>query len=218
MKGRTKALLACFGAIVLFSTLLFGGHWFRYQTAFGFTVKHSVVLLLNPKAYLRLRQTMYEELASIEARLPVDALEFLRTVEIRTVPFSGYLGYYQYSGEPGTPGFVTINFEVEVYDFGVLIHELAHAYHDVALRGRDDGRVVEAFRLARGNPYYRYIDEYGRAQSAYALLNAEEYFAEISTAYFYGKNDQPPRNKAELRKNDPTGYLLVEALWRVHES
>ena len=52
----------------------------------------------------------------------------------------------------------------------------------------------------------------GGKRRAYALTNAQEYFAELSEAYF-GKNDFYPFTRAELEKHDPVGYQLLRGVW-----
>ena len=40
----------------------------------------------------------------------------------------------------------------------------------------------------------------------------EEYFAELTEAYF-GQNDWFPHNREELRNYDPRGYKMIEEVW-----
>ena len=47
---------------------------------------------------------------------------------------------------------------------------------------------------------------------AYAATNQEEYFAELTEAYF-GQNDWFPHNREELRNYDPRGYKMIEEVW-----
>ena len=52
----------------------------------------------------------------------------------------------------------------------------------------------------------------GGQASAYALNDAEEYFAEITEAYYW-ENDFYPFLKADLYSHDPTGYEMLEVAW-----
>ena len=51
---------------------------------------------------------------------------------------------------------------------------------------------------------------------AYAATNQEEYFAELTEAYF-GHNDWFPHNREELRKYDPRGFKMIEEVWSAEE-
>ena len=51
-----------------------------------------------------------------------------------------------------------------------------------------------------------------RMVKAYAATNQEEYFAELTEAYF-GQNDWFPHNREELRNYDPRGYKMIEEVW-----
>lgn len=96
----------------------------------------------------------------------------------------------------------------------VLLHELAHAYHDQEL-GFDQAEVIAAYESAkdRGN-YEEVLHINGREVRHYALTNHKEYFAEATEAYF-GTNDHYPFVRAELRRHDPNIYALLAKLWGV---
>jgi len=94
----------------------------------------------------------------------------------------------------------------------MLLHELAHGYHDREL-GYDEPRIVEAFQQAKKSGGYdkvRHIN--GSEQKHYAIENEKEYFAE-STEAFFGTNDFYPFVKAELKQHDPEGFRLMKMLW-----
>lgn len=94
----------------------------------------------------------------------------------------------------------------------MLLHELAHGYHDREL-GFDDARVIEAYRSAKtGGGYEEVLHIDGSKRKHYALENHKEYFAEATEAFF-GSNDFYPFNNAELKEHDPEGYRLIESLW-----
>ena len=94
----------------------------------------------------------------------------------------------------------------------VILHELAHAYHDQVL-GFDDVRVKEAFEKykagGRGETALRHD---GRRVKHYALTNEKEFFAEMTEAYF-GSNDFFPFNRAELKEAEPDVYRLMVDVW-----
>jgi hypothetical protein len=95
----------------------------------------------------------------------------------------------------------------------VMMHELAHAYHDRVL-GFDDSRIVAAYKQAVASKKYEKVLLYnGRKVRHYALSNHKEYFAECSEAYF-GTNDFYPFVRAELKEHDPDMYALLDEIWR----
>jgi Mlc titration factor MtfA (ptsG expression regulator) len=49
---------------------------------------------------------------------------------------------------------------------------------------------------------------------AYAASNSEEYFAELTEAFF-GENDFYPWNGELLKIYDPEGYQMVATVWDV---
>ena len=94
----------------------------------------------------------------------------------------------------------------------VVLHELAHAFHDQVL-GFDDQRVVKAFRAARAARTYEDVLAHdGRRVRHYVLTNHKEYFAEATEAFFY-RNDFYPFVRAELRQIDPGCHALLETIW-----
>lgn len=97
----------------------------------------------------------------------------------------------------------------------MLLHELAHAYHDQFLAGGFGNPEVRkcfgAARKAKGYDSVLHIN--GRRQRAYALTNHKEYFAEASEAFF-GTNDMFPFVRAELQQLDPRMAALLKRLWR----
>jgi len=95
----------------------------------------------------------------------------------------------------------------------MVLHELAHAYHDRHL-GRGRKELNEAFKQAAEKKLYDKVLYYhGSMRKAYAMKNSGEYFAELSEAYF-GVNDFYPFVNAEVRKHDPRMYELLGKLWK----
>ena len=94
----------------------------------------------------------------------------------------------------------------------VVLHELAHAYHDQVL-SFDNKAVVEAYENIKGNGSYEKVLLYtGAKVKHYGLSNHKEYFAESTEAYF-GVNDFYPFVRAELKEHDPKMYSLLEKIW-----
>lgn len=96
----------------------------------------------------------------------------------------------------------------------VILHELAHAYHDQVLAdGFQNQKVLDAFNHAMEHGLYDEVLDYkGRTVKAYATTNQMEYFAEATEAYFY-RNDFYPFLNAELKAHDPVGYALMVEVW-----
>jgi len=94
----------------------------------------------------------------------------------------------------------------------VILHELAHAYHDIIL-GFDEPRILKGYQEAMDAGIYEknllYTGDYVKH---YGATNHKEYFAESTEAYFY-KNDFYPFTAAELNEHDPKTYELMRAIW-----
>ena len=96
----------------------------------------------------------------------------------------------------------------------VILHELAHAYHDQVL-SFDEPRVVAAFAKAKKAGIYEQSLLYnGDTVRHYGLSNHKEYFAEGTEAFFY-RNDFYPFVRAELKEHDPTLDDLLADIWGV---
>ena len=94
----------------------------------------------------------------------------------------------------------------------VILHELAHAYHDQVL-GFDEPRIEQAFERAMAAGSYQDVLLYtGRKVRHYGATDHKEYFAEATEAYFY-RNDFYPFVAAELKQYDPTVYNLLREIW-----
>ena len=96
----------------------------------------------------------------------------------------------------------------------MVLHELAHAYHDQVL-GFEHPKVKAAYDAAKASGTYEKVLIWnGRTGRHYAMTNHKEYWAENTEAYF-GTNDIYPFVKAELKQHDPAMYALLEELWGV---
>jgi dipeptidyl-peptidase-4 len=94
----------------------------------------------------------------------------------------------------------------------VILHELAHAYHDQVL-GFEHPEVLAAFERAKAAGTYEDVLLYtGRKVRHYALTNHKEYFAEGTEVYFY-RNDFYPFVRAELKEHDRPLHDLLGKLW-----
>ena len=98
----------------------------------------------------------------------------------------------------------------------MVLHELAHAYHDQFLSGGfENPQVLAAFEGAKQEKLYESIlRNNGSKEKAYALTNQQEYFAEQSEALF-GANDFYPFVSAELLEYDPRAHKVLTEMWGI---
>jgi hypothetical protein len=94
----------------------------------------------------------------------------------------------------------------------IVLHELAHAYHDKVLDARKP-EIRSTYKKAMARGHYNIPDPRSEtAGKAYAATNEYEYFAELSVAYL-AKNDGFPQDRYVLAKADPIGYHLMQQVW-----
>lgn len=94
----------------------------------------------------------------------------------------------------------------------VILHELAHAYHDQYL-SFNDPRIIKAYDNAMAAGIYdKALLFNGKTVRHYGATNHKEYFAEGTEAYFY-RNDFYPFVAAELKYHDLTLYKLLSEIW-----
>lgn len=96
----------------------------------------------------------------------------------------------------------------------MILHELAHAYHDQVL-GFDEPEIIAAYNHAKAAGTYEETLLYtGKVVQHYGLSNHKEYFAEGTEAFFY-RNDFYPFVRAELQQHDPTLHDVLLKVWKV---
>lgn len=94
----------------------------------------------------------------------------------------------------------------------VILHELAHGYHDQVL-GFEHKGILDAFQAAKEKGHYEKVMLFdGREVKHYALTNHKEYFAEATEAYLY-RNDFYPFVSGELKVHDPKAFELMGQIW-----
>jgi len=94
----------------------------------------------------------------------------------------------------------------------VILHELAHAYHDQVL-GFDNPRIREAYeKFKKSGHGDKTLLFNGKRVKHYALTTPQEFFAEMTEAYF-GVNDFYPFNRAELKESEPEIFELLQEIW-----
>lgn len=94
----------------------------------------------------------------------------------------------------------------------VVLHELAHAYHDQVL-GFEEKRIMDAWKKFSASGKYQSTLTYGGTMGKhYGLTDQKEFFAEMTEAYF-GSNDFYPFVGGELKQAEPEIYQLMEEIW-----
>jgi putative heme-binding domain-containing protein len=197
----------------------------------GWTVRVDDRLLKEPNDELGKKALRFLEnkLADIKIVVPADQLKQLQKVTIVLDLSHGKLTSMQYHPSAGwlkNNGYSTDlakcvhipraadlptkrNINEQPW---VILHELAHAYHDQVL-GFEEPRIKEAYgKYKKSGHGDRVLLFDGRRVKHYALTNPMEFFAEMTEAYF-GVNDFFPFNRAELKEGEPEIYTLLKDVW-----
>jgi hypothetical protein len=196
----------------------------------GWSLKIHPDLLADEALYEEVRGEIHHQLYRITKVLPEDKVKLLRQVPIWVElknPYSSNCQYHPskqwllangYLGEKANcvelsdaRRFVHSSRRVQPF---VLLHELAHAYHDLHL-GFEQADIVKCYKDARdAGSYDEVLHIGGRKLRAYAMVDHKEYFAEATEAFF-GTNDHYPFTRAELKEHDPAFYEVVKEAWGV---
>lgn len=201
---------------------------YRRQEACGFTLLWNPEVDRHPREKDEVAREMARQLEVICAVVPGDRLAVIRRSRIWVEwdatagaaahhPSKDWLSASGYN--PEKAGDVEIGNARHFVEWSLktqpwmVMHELAHAYHH-ATREANGPRIAAAFRAAMKAGLYdsvAHVD--GRPpRKAYAANNPQEYFAELTEAYF-GRNDFEPFDREGLRKHDPGGHDLMRQVW-----
>lgn len=204
---------------------------YKSQSIEGWPVRVSDKLAKdNSEDTRRALELLAEQLRKVRDVLPAEPLARVRTVPIWLSPeYDGVRPTGEYHPGAGwlkdqgrrselhqCVEFTNIPiFEREVQRMPMMVlHELAHAYHDQVL-SFDHAEVKAAYdRAAKSGTYDAVKRGNGNTEKAYAMATRMEYFAE-STEAFFGINDFYPFKKSELKKHDPAMARLLAKLWKV---
>ncbi len=201
------------------------------RTVEGWTVRVDDRLLNGPDGALSTKSLRFLEgkLADIKVVVPEDRLKKLQAVVIvldlnygdlksmQYHPSAGWLKSNDYSTKlakcvhiPRAADLATKrNINEQPW---VILHELAHAYHDQVL-GFEHPRVKEAFETYKKSGHSDKTLLYnGKRVKHYALTNQMEFFAEMTEAFF-GTNDFFPFNRAELKETERDIHDLLVEIW-----
>ena len=197
----------------------------------GWTVRVDDRLLAAPNEELGARALRYLEnkLSDIKVVVPEDKVKKLQTVTIvldlthgnlepmQYHPSAGWLKEHGYSPDlarcvhiPHAADLLTKrNIREQPW---VILHELAHAYHDQVL-GFEEPRIKEAYeKYKKSGRGEKALLHDGSRVRHYALTDHKEFFAEMTESYF-GSNDFFPFNRAELKESEPEIFALMEHIW-----
>lgn len=95
----------------------------------------------------------------------------------------------------------------------MVLHELAHGYHHRFLGGYENPQIAAMYETAMERKAYESVLHWdAKKVRAYAANNPQEYFAELSEAWF-GTNDFYPFVRAEVVEHDPEAARLLKELW-----
>ena len=96
----------------------------------------------------------------------------------------------------------------------MVLHELAHAWHHQVLGYEDEGLLAEFALVRDAGTLENVLYVSGGKQRAYALNNVQEFFAEMSEAW-WATNDYFPFVKAEVLESFPGAATLLERCWQL---
>ncbi len=172
--------------------------------------------LLDEKLTDIVRVVPYHPLLSLQ-KVPIFVQSQIFDLHgLRYNPSSKWLK--EHNDDPRKAGGVEINNVADFLSWSqhqpwVVLHELSHAYHHQVL-GYSNKDVKNAFSAANQSGLYQQVAVVRKREKvrSYALNNEQEYFAELSEAYF-GRNDFFPFSNQELLKYDPVGYQMVAKVW-----
>ena len=155
----------------------------------------------------------------------VDRLQLVRIWVERDVPqfpggvyhpSAGWLsnnGYPEYWAEGVQIGNAENYLSWTAIQPAMMLHELSHAWHHQVL-GYGQAEIQAAFDAAMASGMYDSVAYAGGGmQQAYAATNVQEYFAELTEAYFW-ENDFYPFVRSELESFDSQGFEAVVNAWQ----
>ncbi|MEO0476889.1 MAG: metallopeptidase, partial [Planctomycetota bacterium] len=185
-------------------------------------------LLAEKELYKEVYDEVHHQLFRITKVIPEDKVKLLQQVPIWVElknPWSGNCQYHPSRSWLENNGYLPEKANaVELSDAKrfvrtsqrtqpfVLLHELAHAYHDLQLGFNHKG-IIECYKKAKeAGSYDQVLHIVGRKVKAYAMVDHTEYFAEATEAFF-GTNDHYPFVKAELKEHDPEMFEMLREVW-----
>ena len=197
----------------------------------GWSIRVDDRLLKGEKSEIgsRALKLLGSRLVAISAVVPEKSLKKLREVTIELDLNCGELTAMQYHPDAGwlkahgySPQLAKCVHIPDVDDFlspsenlrmpWVVLHELAHAFHDQAI-GFDDPRVIAAWKsFAEDEKSKSVLTSLGGMREHYGRTDEKEFFAEMTESYF-GSNDFYPFVTGELKQAEPEIFDLLAEIW-----
>lgn len=195
----------------------------RYQTLRinGWTVHVAPGFAQFPRERKILLDKITRQTAALSARLSRKHLRVMRKADLWLEPGNHYRVLARYHGSKTDIFQEELNpakyRDVEFYGTfakvrqpTLVLHELAHVYHDRRLNFQDN-RLKRLFaRFERSHGKAR--DRCGAPKRAYALTNDHEFFATFTEAYF-AKSCSYPYDRASIRRHHPEMFALLTKVW-----
>ena len=201
----------------------------RYErrTLLGWPILINPELDTDPTLKARTLRLLEDHLYRITRKIPPSALNHLRSIPIwveRDMPKTACMCYHVSRDwlipngyNPDKEGAVEVGNAAAFLEWTqgqpwMVLHELAHGYHDQVF-GFDDPEIAAAWqaRVDAGD-FDSVLHISGATRRHYGLTNPMEYFAE-TTESFFGCNDFYPFVRGELMQADPRGVELMKATW-----
>jgi arylsulfatase A-like enzyme len=205
----------------------------------GWTIHlHDQLVADSSRATNRMLELLHGQLQRVVDVIPEPALTHLREIPIWiNPPYEGKRGTAEYHPDVGwlkkndrNPAMGRAIEITNVSNFPfenrrmpyVLLHELAHGFHDRILQnGYANSEIRTAYERARDSGSYDEVARFTGIKTikdkAYGMSNPMEYFAESTEAYF-GRNDFFPFTRPELKQHDPWMHDLVQKLWTLNSA
>jgi hypothetical protein len=225
----TGLMYALFAAALISSTFV-PTSGYSVNVIDGFTVLTSPDADKHVAEMQVLREELRAQLRLVSEVLPQGPLGALRRTQIwvewekkngTAVEFHSSLEWlYANNYNPDKHGGVEINNTGNFIAWSknahktMLLHELAHARFSM-LSDYEQLLVHLSYLDAKESGSYESVSyRDGKNRRAYAMTDTQEYFAELTEAYF-STNDYYPFRRSDLKTHDPEGYEAVARAWEV---
>lgn len=222
-----STLTRLFASLCLSALLSTPGHAFEPTGAYermninGWTVYVSSALAKSPKERNAIISKLKTQTAFIARTLSAKQVKVLRKADIWIEPGWHYRSLARYHSGKGRIFQEDLNpqkyRDVEVFGRfarvrqpSLILHELAHVYHDRKLNW-SSARISRLFnRFEKSHASAK--DRCGKPARAYALENDNEFFATFTESYF-GKTCSYPYDRATIQKHHPEMFALLGKVW-----
>ncbi|MFY8005187.1 MAG: RICIN domain-containing protein [Chitinophagaceae bacterium] len=189
--------------------------------------------VFNKQETITTLHILNKKLLEIKKLLPADIYSTLTKVaiwlEVKKITTGSSVWYHSSKGwlkANGYPEILEKSIEIKnMENFNVwslntqpysLLHELAHAYHDMQPASIKQA-IANRFKVVMDLKLYDSVAYANGNKTKHYATNSEfEFFAELTEAYF-GKNDYFPFNRTELMNYDNESGLLIKKVWQQND-